>query len=184
MSSKEFDTTEKFDNSRQYVQTHITDEVKKCAPKLMDTLGSLFFKLRDSKALNGINIYLNEGVLAHACCAFFADIFRVEAFHPVLAADDHKKAAHIFKWISRLRPVIPGEEGDPINLKGAAIRANGMFALLCAASFLDTKAFTPLPNERAHIIYSSIYRDIIPQDWAMIFYLLEKIHSVSLPKCS
>jgi len=167
--------SEQFDAYLKYVQTHVTEESLKRAPELMGTLGLLYFKLRNSKLMAEANICLDEAALAHACNAFFEDIFRVEAFHPVNPADNHKKAAHIFKWISRLRPVHP-EENNPTTLKGGAIIANGMFAMLCAFSFLNINAFTPSYSERAHIIYSSMYRDIDPREWAMIFYQLEKRH--------
>jgi hypothetical protein len=166
-----------FAASLQYVQDHAAPEAKKRAPELMGVLGHHFFALRESPLMTGVDIYLNEAVLAHACNAFYADIFRIEAFHSVhYAADDHKKAAHIFKWISRLRPIYPNRD-NPHGLKGAAIIANSMFAMLCACTFLKISAFTPTPNEREHINYSSIYRDIHPQEWSMTFYLLEKLYA-------
>ena len=167
--------SEIFDKALKYVQEHVTEESLKRAPELMKTLGLLYFKLRDSKLMKEANIFLDEAALAHACSAFFADIFRIEAFHAVNPADNHKKAAHIFRWISRFRPVRP-KENSPTSLKGSTIIANAMFAVLCAFSFLNIKAFTPSSSERDHIIYSSIYRDIDPRDWAMIFYQLEMRH--------
>jgi hypothetical protein len=161
-----------FTERLQYVQEHVQEEAAKHAIKLVETLGRLYFALRDAGLMKGVT--LNGAVLVHACNAFYADIFRIEAFHPLhYAADDHKKAAHIFKWISRLRPIIPLVK-DPKKMKGGAMSANSVFAMLCAFTLLKMRPFSPSPCELDHILYSSIYRDNQPQEWAMIFYLLEK----------
>jgi hypothetical protein len=168
--------SEKFDDYLKYVQENVTTEAKKRSQELVATLGYHFFLLRDSKAMAGAQIYLNEAVLVHVCNAFYSDIFRINGFHAVSnAPDEHKKAAHIFKWISRLCPVYPATN-DQSKLKGIASKANSWFAMVCALSFLEINAFTLSASEREHIIYSSTYRDIQPQEWSMIFYLLEKLH--------
>jgi len=173
--AKNDNDSEIFDKCLKYVQENVTKEALKRAQALMKTLGWHYFKLRDSKLMDRVDLFLDEAALAHACSAFYADIFRVEAFHSVNPTDDHKKAAHIFRWISRFRPVRP-KENSPTSLKGAAVIANGMFAMLCAFTFLNINAFTPSQSERDHIVYTSMYRDIDPREWAMIFYQLEMRH--------
>jgi hypothetical protein len=164
-----------FDELLLQVQKRVPGEAQKRARELAKTLGRIFSWLRYSKLMVGTNVYLNEAVLIHVCSAFYADLFRLEAFHPARPADTHKQAAHIFKWISRLRPVYP-EAQNPQKLKGLAVTANGIFAIYCALSFLDMEPFVPTASEREHMLYSSTYRDIHPQEWAMMFYLLEKLH--------
>jgi hypothetical protein len=167
----------KFEVSLKYVQEHVFAEAANRAQgEMIGILVHIFITMRDSKIMKDVAIDLHEAVLVNVCTAFYADLFRIEAFHSLhYAADDHKKAALLFKWISRLRPVTP-RGNAPHKLKGLAVKANGVFAMLCAFSFLDIPPFTPIHSERDHIIYSSIYRDLQPQEWAMIFYLLEKLY--------
>jgi hypothetical protein len=73
----------------------------------------------------------------------------------------------------------------PINdnsaeLESTILRANALFALACALSFLDCADFPD--NEREYIIYASMYRDIHAREWSMIFYLLEQQHPLSTRK--
>ena len=55
--------------------------------------------------------------------------------------------------------------------------ASGYFALLGALGELhvDMAAFSKSPEAKA-ILYTSLYRDILPESWAITFCLLEKAY--------
>lgn len=118
-------------------------------------------------------LVMNYTSLGQAADSFWEDMLRIKSFHDIEYGDRHKLAAHIFKWLSRMRPI------KPINDHSAQqapefLQANALFALACAQSFLDCSDFSG--DENQYILYSSTYRDIHAREWSMIFYLLEKQH--------
>ena len=121
----------------------------------------------------GRNLHMNYTLLAFAAESFCEDMLRVKGYHDIAYADNHKYAAHIFKWLSRMRPIKPINDHVK-GLKKEELYSNALFALACAQSFLKCSDFSAEENQ--YIVYSSMYRDIHAREWSMIFYLLEKSH--------
>jgi hypothetical protein len=119
-------------------------------------------------------IQLNKPLLRLVAESFWQDLLRLKAFDPMDFADNHKQAAYIFKWISRLRPVIPCDNIGELEV--GVLQANAWFALHCAQCFLGVHQFSV--EEEAYIVYASFYRDVRPEEWSMIFYALEKADKI------
>lgn len=119
-------------------------------------------------------IVLCISLLTHSCLSFLIDIERHMPFHNIKIPNNHKKAAFIFKWISRIQPVHPLPNYCP-DLTGYENCANANFALICALSELKVDVYKFMKTDESKVIrYSSVYRDINPESWAIIFGLLEK----------
>lgn len=133
----------------------------------------LFNIMKSSPPFQGRGVFLNKIILAHACVSAVIDIDRHIIFHDIKIADNHKRAAYLFAWISRFRPVKP--ENDHAELAIHELCANAYFALHCSLRYLkiDYEKLISSP-EFNYIVYSSIYRDIQPEIWGIIFCLLEK----------
>lgn len=148
-------------------------EAQRCGKELTKRLARTFIKMK-AKHFQGHGIVLNEATLMRAAISFWEDILRVKAYHPINRADKSKKAAYLFKWIAKMRPVKPLVD-HPERLTNAEINANALFAFLCACGYL--KCRKALPKEELHrIIYSATYRDIHPDEWAIIFEYLERVY--------
>lgn len=121
-------------------------------------------------------IVLCMSKLYHACISYEIDIERWKPFHDILIPDNHKRAAFIFKWLSKMQPIqllsCIGTDAAPYELG-----ANGYFAMLGALGELhvDMKEFSVSPEAKV-IYYTAMYREIIPESWAIIFCLLEKAY--------
>jgi len=122
-------------------------------------------------------LHMNYALLSQAAVSFWEDLLRIKAYHDIEYSDRHKLAAHLFKWLSRMRPIKPGNDHSGASkLELEVLQANALFALACTQSFLECSEFSD--SERQYIIYASTNRDIHAREWSMIFYLLEKIHPV------
>ncbi len=125
---------------------------------------------------NRRRIVLCMPTLYHACISCMIDLERWSPFHCITIPDNHKRAAFIFRWLSKLRPVqllsCLGTECAKEELIAPAY-----FALLGALGELDINMdkFANSPETKA-ILYTSMYRDILPESWAITFCLLEKAY--------
>lgn len=122
------------------------------------------------------SIVLSVPLLTHACMSAIIDLERLSSFHGIRMPDNHKKAAFIFKWISRLGPVKPLSDYSA-TLEKHELFANAAFSAICALSHLDADmdAIAGSPEFPA-MVYCSMYRDIVPETWALTFYLIERLH--------
>ena len=140
---------------------------------LHDRWAEFYSSLYQEKSLS-----MDYTILGQAVESFWEDMLRIESYHDVEYTDRHKLAAHLFKWLSRMRPIrptiSPRAEDLEKELTAEILQANALFALACAQSFLECSGFSESENQ--YIIYSSMYRDIHASEWSMIFYLLEKVH--------
>lgn len=151
----------------------LSGESKRCGKELAKRLVKTFSLMKFS-LFQGRGIVLNEATLIRATISFWEDILRVKAYHPIDRAEKHKKAAYIFKWISKFRPVKPLVD-HPDKLTNAEMNANPMYAWLCASGYLKCKRDLP-EEETKLIIYFSTYRDIHPDEWTLIFAYLERLY--------
>jgi hypothetical protein len=159
----------------------ITDCQRESAKGTFRVLAKLFENFLPSEEARGCHVILVRSVLFQAYISYVLDLDRHAQFHNLKLAAEHKHAAFIFKWISRLRPVQPKDTGRMEPL-GCELEANGRFALACALLKLDATCDAIPPTEgfpaegylAKHLIYASTYRDIEPTSWAMIFAMLNK----------
>lgn len=133
------------------------------------------FYLMKSQLLQNRYVTINEATLARACTSFWEDILRVKAYHPINRAEKHKKAAYIFKWIAKMRPVKPIV--DHVDaLTNEEMDANALYAFLCASGYLNMHLVLQ-KHELKYIFYSATYRDIHPDEWILTFDYMERIYS-------
>lgn len=117
---------------------------------------------------------LNIGILHHVAVSFWHDIIRLQAYHPIEIPDHHKKAAFLFKWISKFKPVQVANlyDKNPETSK-IYMRINELFSFFCVWPLLNCGK-TPDQTVFDAIIYSATFRDIIPEQWSILFCLLEE----------
>ncbi|MBD5417366.1 MAG: hypothetical protein HDR50_06850 [Desulfovibrio sp.] len=148
-------------------------EAQRCGRELAERLSKVFYQMKGA-LFQGHGIVLNEATLVRASISFWEDILRVKAYHPIDRAEKHKKAAYIFKWIARMRPVKPLVD-NPDRLTSAEMNANAMFAFLCACGYLNCRRNLD-EEEIRRILYSATYRDVSADEWAIIFGYVELVH--------
>lgn len=149
------------------------EEAQRCGQELAKRLAKVFTLMKLS-LFQDRGIVLNEATLLRATISFWEDILRVKAYHPIDRAEKHKKAAYIFKWIAKMRPVKPVVDHAD-ELTNAEMNANAMFAFLCACGYLKCKKSLPA-DEIQRILYSATYRDVHPDEWTIIFDYLERVY--------
>ncbi|MDR0465732.1 MAG: hypothetical protein LBH94_00065 [Deltaproteobacteria bacterium] len=148
-------------------------ESQRLGKELAIRLSKVFHKMWSGPPFQCTGIVLNEATLLRATVSFWEDILRVKAYHPVEHADEYKKAAYLFKWMAKMRPVKPLVD-HPDIIRPQDMNANALFAWLCAQGYLKIGV---LPGqELKRVIYSATYREVNPDEWATIFYLLEKTY--------
>lgn len=147
------------------------------ARHLTERLAVLFNMIESNPPFqNKRRIVLSMPVLYHACISYEFDLERWAPFHCITIPDNHKRAAFLFKWLSKLRP-IKLLSGQHIAATPWELQANGYFALAAALGELRVNMweFSASPEAKA-ILYTSTYRDILPESWAITFCLLEKAY--------
>lgn len=110
--------------------------------------------------------------MTHTCISFWEDIIRLQAYHPINLPDRHKYAAFIFKWISKSRPIKLKPNCKSLGRPEIYMHINAMFAFSCAFGFLNCQK--PSSVEFDCIAYSGTFREIHPEQWALLFHFMEK----------
>lgn len=151
----------------------LPEEAQRCGQELAKRLSKVFSQMKQ-RLFREEPITLNYATLLRATISFWEDILRVKAYHPIDRAEKHKKAAYIFKWIAKMRPVKPLVD-HPDRLRNAEMNANAIFAFLCACGYLKCKKILP-KEEIQRILYSATYRDVHPDEWTIIFDYLERLY--------
>lgn len=149
------------------------NSIREAADNKSNELSEFFAEIQESVAPESIGLTLNTLFLADACESCFIDLERHKDFHGLDIADRHKRAAFLFKWLAKMRPInVSTYKKGPG--KGKAIRINAYFALLSALGELkiDMRRFAPTKIAQ-HAIYAASYRDIHAESWALTFCLLE-----------
>jgi hypothetical protein len=164
---------DEFDQHLRFVQTNLRKTAQPLAMELSKELTRLYYEYRELPCFqkNADKICFFEFDLWRAMIAMWEDLLRIEAYHNVHYADNHKKAAHIFKWICHFRPIATNI--DPKDMEPWEFFINELFAFLCAKLYLP-KMGEITRSEQDTIFYSAKYREIHANEWAMIFYLYEK----------
>lgn len=152
-------------------------ERRKRAYQLAARLARLFNMLeRNPPYQNTRKIVLSMPVLFHACLSFEIDVERWVPFHCISIPDRHKRAAFIFKWLAKAQPI---KLLSTIGAQATSweLGANAYFAILGALGELKVgmRTFAKSPEAKA-IYYTAMYRDILPDSWAITFCLLEKAY--------
>lgn len=148
------------------------------ARHLAERLSILFNMIeRNPPFQNQRRIVLSMPILYHACISYEFDLERWAPFHCITIPDNHKRAAFLFKWLSKLRPIKPLSGQHSSAATSWELQANAYFALAGALGELrvNMRNFAESPEAKA-ILYTSTYRDILPESWAITFCLLEKAY--------
>ena len=153
--------------------------IRKTAQENAFDLLKFFYEVRRSLEAQSIGASVNPLFLASACESCLIDLERHRDFHRLDIADRHKRAAFLFKWLSKMRPInLLAHRLGPGA--GRAVHVNGYFALMAALGELeiDVHKFAPTPMVQ-HIVYAASYRDINAENWALTFCLLEMLFPAS-----
>jgi hypothetical protein len=81
------------------------------------------------------SVYLNEVLLEAVVVSYYYDIHRYKEFSGSKWANRYKQAAYTIKWIVKFRPIQIRESAK--TKASILLNINSVFALTCAASFLD-----------------------------------------------
>jgi hypothetical protein len=136
-----------------------------------DTLVSLYNDFITTRN-TGHAVYLNKDLLALAITSYFDDIYRFKKYTHSERADQHKQAAYLIKWISKIRP-IQISPNTVVNRRILLI--NSSFAIFVGFSFLSLKAANSItPKYYKHLLYMCQYRNISGRQLASTLYVLEK----------
>lgn len=136
------------------------------------SLAGVFTTISKSPLYREAHLRLDIVALGYACEAYHADLAKHASFHGIACPDAHKRAAFLFKWICKFRPVTPvSPSGVPPE---ALLNVNSCFAMIAALGNLSVDtvqlyASTLVP----HIVYIGTNLPINPESWAVIFCLLE-----------
>jgi hypothetical protein len=152
----------------------LTSESKRLGGELAKRLAEAYRKMEAGPPFHGTGIALNQATLLRATVSFWEDILRVKAYHPIEQADRYKKAAYIFKWIAKMRPVKPVVD-HPNDIRPQDMNANAIFAVLCACGYLGLDTAVIPEEEFKRLRYSATYREINADEWATIFFQLKKL---------
>lgn len=139
------------------------------------SLCGLFSKVIRSPMYRDANLLLNTLELANACDACVEDLGNHCRPHGIDEPDNHKKAAFLFKWICRFRPVYPRSTLSKVP-PDALLHVNSWFALVAALGDLnvDTQKLYESPLV-PYIVSAGTYTSIKPETWAMLFYTMENM---------
>lgn len=153
--------------------------IREAAGRKANELSEIFAEVQKSVAPESIALSMHSLFLADACEACFIDLERHKDFHRIDIADRHKRAAFIFKWLARIRPISVSAYKKGKGA-GKAVHINAYFALLAALGELNVnmRKFAPTPIAQ-HIIYAASYREINAESWALTFCLLEMLFPAS-----
>lgn len=160
-----------------YCQKNLHSQAKKLADELCEGLSAIYTLFENCSFIaEDSELSLNHAYLKRAATAFFEDLIRIRSYHPIIELDGHKKAGYLFKWINKFRPISITSEGHPLD--AYELNVNGLYSIICAFSVLEKKIDFGLftTQELDNMLYTAMFRDIHPDEWAVIFYFYEKIH--------
>lgn len=159
----------------QICRKELPAEAFRCGKLLAQRLIRTFYAMR-RQLFAGYGVVLNEAALLQACIAFWEDILRIKGFHPINCADRHKKAAYIFKWVAKMKPVKAiGDKPDLVSDK--ELNSNAIYALLSAFGFLKCSLSVLYSPVIKPFLYAATYREIDPDAWTIIFEYFEDKYS-------
>lgn len=107
-------------------------------------------------------VYLNRSLLKIVVKSYFDDIYKFKVYTRSVRANEHKQAAYLIKWISRIRPIQILPKATTSDL---VLLANAQYAVFVGFSFLfkeDEFQIIEKMNERYYqeLIYTAQYRNI------------------------
>lgn len=155
------------------MDNNVIKTIRKAAKEKADDLQEFFYEVKKTLVPDGIGTTINTLFLTDACESYFIDLERHRDFHRLDIADRHKRAAFLFKWLARIRPInLSAYKQGPGA--GKAIHVNAYFALMAALGELNVDVHKLAQTAAVqHFIYAASYRDIHAESWALTFCLLE-----------
>lgn len=155
----------------------IIKSIREVAQEKADDLLEFFYNVQKTLSPQKIAATINPLFLTNACISCFIDLERHSDFHKLEIADRHKKAAFLFKWLAKARPIAL-QAYKPGSGAGKAIHVNAYYGGIGRLD-IDVHEFAKDTKIVPHIIYAGAYRDINAESWALTFCLLEKTFPVS-----
>lgn len=148
------------------------------ASRMTARLGKLYDVMSFQRPFQNRGVlHLNTALLFHACISILIDLERHKEFHPLIEPAHYKKAAFVFKWLSRIQPVKPVTDYTK-ELSQEEVSANARFATIAALSYLQLDIETLIQSKDwKELIYSAMYRDIVPETWSLTFKLLSLVYA-------
>lgn len=166
------DLTQIREQFTEYIADTATGKAREKALELLDVWQQLKRSLFRSTPVSMI-----AGILYWTCLSYYIDVARQAVYHKINNANKYKRAAYLFKWICKLRPIKCNNQ-YAFNLGREEMFANELFALyaaLCelADSSLIYKFGNMSKEELEFFMYMGAYRDVSPKDLELTFKLLE-----------
>ncbi len=118
------------------------------------------------------SILLNKGLVYLVVKSYFDDIYRFKDYSGSELADQHKQAAYIIKWISKLRPIQILVDTDFNN---EMVWINSSFAIYVGLNFLHVQNIFEYISDSLYenLLYSTQYRNISGKQLATLMYTIE-----------
>ena len=115
--------------------------------------------------------YLSNSLLTRACLGCILELEHMDPAPLFPAKKRHIRAACLFRWLSRVRPVqIPRKRATADEME-----ANALFALVGALSELQMGEVAFIQSDWLWACLKvSAYGDIHPESWAIFFGVLEE----------
>ena len=137
------------------------------------SLCGLFTKVCPSLLFRGAGLLMNTLALANACEACVHDLGYHCRAHNISEPNDPKKAAFLFKWICKFRPIYPRSPLPKIP-PDALLHVNSWFALVAALGNLDVDPVKLYKSPLVpYIVSAGTYTPINPETWAILFFMME-----------
>lgn len=163
MENKDFSFSKKHQEALKIVREEIVAQSYKETNSIINGLSDYFVDFRNGSPYQGSKLFLCTPTLRQAILAFWQDVIRLQSYHPINVINRFKRAAFIFKWICKCRPIKIVSTYPPECAEDYT-RVNAIFAMHCAMAFL--KCPPPNGEELKEIIYTGTFRCIQPEQMA------------------
>lgn len=123
-------------------------------------------------------VKLNEYLLREAVESCLCDIYRLKVFRGIQQEDEHKQAAFLVKWISKIRPV---QVFDDSSYNVTSLLVNEIFAVNVALVILNIipSKLTIKSQYVSNLLYLLHFHPCAVEQVASELYLLEKVCTLS-----
>jgi hypothetical protein len=146
--------------------------------KILRQLESVSYQFHQQFS-NNPNLSLNLLLLRETVESCICDVYRLKFFRGIHHEDNHKRAAFLMNWITKIRPIQIITMTKPL-LKMDCY-ANELLALFVGLDILDISPKwlkDTLPEYFSNIVYLLHFHSCEPEQLASELFLLDKLYTV------
>ena len=154
---------------KEYLQERFVKEKTR-----FDTLKSMYQSFCLSLSDETVkSIRIDGGILYLVVKSYFDDIYRFKDYTGSKLADQHKQAAYMIKWISKLRPI---QIIADIPYSDEIVWINSSFSIYTGLNFLHVPNIFEHVSESLYetLMYTTQYRYVSGKQLAPLLYLIEQ----------